>query len=675
MIIKCRKPVVSLISLLSIGSIHATEVNTALAIKQKPNIIIFVWDGLRPDSVTQSTTPNLYRLAHKGVWFNDNHSSYPTFTMMNGSSFATGDFAGKTGFFGNTLWQPDTKGTNASGSLIDFNQPVFTEDYKILKDLNQDEPLVEVKTLFASAHKNGITTTAVGKSGPAFFQDYKEKGVVFDENHIYPEAFANQLKNQNYPLPVNTIYRYQGFKLHKGNGNPTAYGIVSTLADGVTTNPDKGLLSPYNKDNTYLMDSYLTQVIPYAHPRLSVVWLRNPDTTEHNYGVGSKAYYNALANQDMLLGKLIKTLKQNRTWNNTDIIIVSDHGHSNVSGDLSEFPLHDINNTTNNIGQIDQRNGYSVSGDFRPADLLTRADFHAYDGEGCQYDPVLTGITADGKTVYPTKYDTTGAICGKAVKIDDPNGHRQASLGQKYTTPAYFVPKKLPKDGIVVAANGGSTYFYVPSHSQKLIQKLVRFLQSRQEFGAIFVDPRYGAIPGTLPLSLVKLENDHKRNPDIIAGSNFNATAKIKGYDGIEYNSSGSDRGMHGAFSPIDVHNTLIAFGPSFKKHFTDTLPSGNVDVAPTVAYILGISLPNTDGRVLLESLKEGKKIHDYQLSLRQYHPQKPAKNLIMQSAIDPDGKAVIKGISNYTIALFTKQLIQNGKTYVYFDQAKALRY
>ena len=33
------------------------------------------------------------------------------------------------------------------------------------------------------------------------------------------------------------------------------------------------------------------------------------------------------------------------------------------------------------------------------------------------------------------------------------------------------------------------------------------------------------------------------------------------------------------SFSPIDVHNTLVAEGPDFKAGFTDTLPTGNVDV------------------------------------------------------------------------------------------------
>ena len=99
-------------------------------------VIVFVWDGLRPDSVSQTDTPNLYALKTGGVDFQDNHSTYPTFTMMNSAAFATGSFPQTTGFYGNTLWAPGAVGAKASGSAQDFVDPVFTEDYAVLQDLD-----------------------------------------------------------------------------------------------------------------------------------------------------------------------------------------------------------------------------------------------------------------------------------------------------------------------------------------------------------------------------------------------------------------------------------------------------------------------------------------------------------------------------------------------------------
>jgi hypothetical protein len=172
-----------------------------------------------------------------------------------------------------------------------------------------------------------------------------------------------------------------------------------------------------------------------------------------------------------------------------------------------------------------------------------RAGFKAFDGNGCQYNPILSGILADKTQVYPTKIDTTGSICGQ--------------VDEKYTTPAYMVPEKIPEDGIVLAPNGDSTYVYIPNHNVKLVKKLVRFFQSREEFGTVFIDSRHGNLPGTLPLSLINLENKNHRNPDIIVSGNFDETARIKGYPGTEFNNGGNNRGMHGTFSSIDVHNTL----------------------------------------------------------------------------------------------------------------------
>jgi arylsulfatase A-like enzyme len=50
------------------------------------------------------------------------------------------------------------------------------------------------------------------------------------------------------------------------------------------------------------------------------------------------------------------------------------------------------------------------------------------------------------------------------------------------------------------------------------------------------------------------------------------------------------------------MHNTLIAAGPDFKRGETDDLPSGNVDLTPTILQILGIKPPKQlDGRILSE--------------------------------------------------------------------------
>jgi arylsulfatase A-like enzyme len=56
-----------------------------------------------------------------------------------------------------------------------------------------------------------------------------------------------------------------------------------------------------------------------------------------------------------------------------------------------------------------------------------------------------------------------------------------------------------------------------------------------------------------------------------------------------------------------DIHNTLIAVGPDFRERAVSSVPTGNVDLAPTLLHLLGLERPATmDGRVIEEALRGG---------------------------------------------------------------------
>ena len=631
---------------------------------QPQRVIIFVWDGLRPDSVDTTNTPRLAAMAAQGVWFADNHATYPTFTMMNSASFATGNFPGATGFYGNTFWQEGPAGNDSAGATVDFNQPVFTEDYGILLDLQTyyGGKLFLVGTLFQAAQKAGLVTATVGKSGAAFLQDIGEGGFIVDEKFVYPLELALQLQSAGYALPRLTpnAYTAGAITLASTNGDPTGAQGRKNFADNSTADPTDQVGTPYHGANSYMMGVYLDVILAQKKPDLTLIWFRNPDSTEHAYGPGTANYRDALKSQDHLLGMLQDKLAALELAASTDLIVVSDHGHSSVSGPLSLFPLRavkpDPSGVGNTTGDIDP-NGYSVSGDVRLAHLMTQAGFVAYDGVGCTFNPVMSGITADGTPLNPIKVDSDGSICGTVAK--------------RHNTPFYRVPTgPLPAKAVIIAANGGSEYLYVPDHDTTTVASAVKFLQSREEIGAIFVASSYGNLPGTLPLDLVKLENSAGRNPDIVASYDYDETATIQGLQGIEFESAQNNRGMHGSFSPIDVHNTLVAMGPRFKAGAQDTLPSGNVDVAPTVAAILGVALAQAAGRSLDEALMGGKAVTDYTVAPSTMAPAMPAAGLSMVLPTNtPDATK-----TTYTFQLKVKDVTVGGRTYRYFDSAKATR-
>jgi len=72
--------------------VAATFLALVSAQAQAHRVIVFVWDGMRPDAISEDDTPHLAALAKQGTFFADNHATYPTFTMINASSFATGSF-------------------------------------------------------------------------------------------------------------------------------------------------------------------------------------------------------------------------------------------------------------------------------------------------------------------------------------------------------------------------------------------------------------------------------------------------------------------------------------------------------------------------------------------------------------------------------------------------------
>jgi len=651
-------------------SVYNSDPAAAAGTQRK--VILFVWDGLRPDSVTQKMTPNLWGMSQRGVFFHKNHSTYPTLTMMNSSSFNTGDFPGKTGFYGNWLWlgpnigQGNDASKDASKCDVDFNQPVFTEDWNILTSLNgyYNGHLLLVTRLLEAAQAKGLKTCIVGKSGAAFMFDLTRGGYGIDENMVFPESLATELQKNGYPLPQNTPVMWPGITLASNNGSPTAFGTKSFLSDGVTTDPTAGTTSIFSCANLYMLSTYLNYVLPNKDPDVSVIWFRDPDSTEHLYGPGSAAYRDSLARIDTMLGQILTRLKALGIYDNTDIMVVSDHGHSSVAGDVSLFPLRDIRSgkvVTTGTNPVD---GYSVSGDARLAQLLTDNGIAAnvYDGSGCIKDPVMSGILSEGAQVYPTRNDTDGTVCGK-------------ERGYQYNTRSFLVPSQPPEDAVIIAANGGSDYLYVANKNVNMVKGIVSFLQSREEFGAIFVDDNYGAVQGTFKMSTVNLEMAG-RNPDIIVSYNYNENATVQGMKGTEYESMQVCRGMHGSFSPVDVHNTMIASGPDFKSGFHDHVPSGNIDVAPTIAYLLSLNLPNTDGRVLYEAIKNSRTKVWVTLP-HSVWTSEPAKGLTFYkpTAIMNANCMIDHGKSSFKTELATSSVKDStGKSVTYFDYAKALR-
>ena len=171
-----------------------------------------------------------------------------------------------------------------------------------------------------------------------------------------------------------------------------------------------------------------------------------------------------------------------------------------------------------------------------------------------------------------------------------------------------------PANGdVLVVSSCGSSLIYVANHDEKTIRQLVRFFQAWNYTGVIFTRrPVEGAF------TLAQARIDSPAAPDVIVSLRWTTDKNDAGVPGMIFSDltpSGPGQGMHFTLSRFDMHNMLIAAGPDFRAGVVDHLPTGNVDIAPTVLWILGVTPPKPmDGRVLTEALTaDGPKIKSFE--------------------------------------------------------------
>lgn len=163
--------------------------------------------------------------------------------------------------------------------------------------------------------------------------------------------------------------------------------------------------------------------------------------------------------------------------------------------------------------------------------------------------------------------------------------------------------KSIASNDVILAGPA----IYVRNGDDSLPARIVAALQETEWAGAIFTRAATpgsdrGVVSGTLSFEVIYY--DHPRAPDVLVDVQWTDAANDGGWRGTT-----TDTGVagHGSSSPFDIHNTLIAAGPDFARETRSSVPTGNIDIAPTVCRLLGVKPARTmQGRVLEELLREG---------------------------------------------------------------------
>ncbi|HTL66771.1 MAG TPA: alkaline phosphatase family protein [Lacunisphaera sp.] len=185
-----------------------------------------------------------------------------------------------------------------------------------------------------------------------------------------------------------------------------------------------------------------------------------------------------------------------------------------------------------------------------------------------------------------------------ARKVDVAVELAQAGFAAKRAAPGGLQPGAL-----IVVGNGGTSLIYVGGHDADTVARVAAWLQLQDWVGVIFARQ---PLPGTFPLAEARIASPEA--PDFVVSLKWWADKSANGTPGLhtsDMNPAAEKAGNHASLSAYDMHNTLVAGGPDFRRGVTDTLPTGNVDVAPTILWVLGFKeeAAKLDGRVLGEAL------------------------------------------------------------------------
>jgi predicted AlkP superfamily pyrophosphatase or phosphodiesterase len=246
----------------------------------------------------------------------------------------------------------------------------------------------------------------------------------------------------------------------------------------------------------------VVQLLGSTRASLVMTHIWQTDDAQHKFGPWSPQAIAAIENADRQLGRMVDAAKASGPWARTAVVVVSDHGFTNVTREL------------------------------RPGALLRDRGF---------------------------------------VTVDPITGHPEEKTARA-----------------TVSTNGGLAFFYVASGDETTRAALGTLLAT------LAADPKSG-IGRVYDAKMIR-----ERGGDPTATFAAEAAPGVtfaRGYAGPRDGLSGS-RGQHGydPERPEMRASLLIAGGPITPRQLDG---AGLVDVAPTIAKLLGLALPSATGRAL----------------------------------------------------------------------------
>ncbi|MFG1397451.1 alkaline phosphatase family protein [Roseixanthobacter pseudopolyaromaticivorans] len=243
--------------------------------------ILVILDGLRRDLISPETTPNLAAFAAGAEGFCDYRTVFPSCTRVVSSSLATGCYPARHGLQGNTMALVE------DGRLVrhDAGRPDFLQ------------------------HKRTVTGRSLAV--PTLAERLRDAGGVVIFNNVSPgAAYA-----------------------HDPDGHGHVYHRAGSFGPGRTPLPEdrQMRISLDAAGERVMTDRFIAEAVQGAEaPALAVLWLGEPDSSQHSLPLGSPKHLSILKQADANAGRVIAAVDGLAQGEDVLLLIGSDHGHQTV---------------------------------------------------------------------------------------------------------------------------------------------------------------------------------------------------------------------------------------------------------------------------------------------------------------------------------------------------------
>ncbi len=244
--------------------------------------VVVVLDGLRRDLVSEARTPTLARFAASARSFGAHRSVFPSATRVVSASFATGCLPARHELQGNSLALLE------SGRLVshDAGHPEFLQ------------------------HKRRVTGRSLAV--PTLAERLARDGGMILFSNVSPgAAYA-----------------------HDPDGHGWVYHRAGSFAPGrKRLDGAQGLSIALDATGERAMTTrFIDEVLFDRRPGLAVLWMGEPDATQHVKPLGSSEHLAVLRQADANAGRVVAAVDRLRDdGDDVLLILCSDHGHQTVS--------------------------------------------------------------------------------------------------------------------------------------------------------------------------------------------------------------------------------------------------------------------------------------------------------------------------------------------------------